>query len=46
VSGPHRVDRLLVGGRDVVRDGVLVNVREDEIAGEHRRQAARLWSAP
>jgi cytosine/adenosine deaminase-related metal-dependent hydrolase len=45
VSGPHRVDRLLVGGRDVVRGGTLVNARADEIAREHRTQAARLWSA-
>ncbi|MGZ4289838.1 MAG: 8-oxoguanine deaminase [Gaiellaceae bacterium] len=45
VSGPHRVDRLLVGGRDVVRSGELVNAREEEIAREHRKQAARLWAA-
>jgi cytosine/adenosine deaminase-related metal-dependent hydrolase len=45
VSGPHRVDRLIVGGRDVVRGGALVNAREDEIAREHRVQAARLWAA-
>ena len=45
VSGPHRVDRLLVGGRDVVRGGALVNAREEEIAREHRVQAARLWAA-
>jgi cytosine/adenosine deaminase-related metal-dependent hydrolase len=45
VSGPHRVDRLIVGGRDVVRGGALVNAREDEIAREHRAQAARLWAA-
>jgi cytosine/adenosine deaminase-related metal-dependent hydrolase len=45
VSGPHRVDRLIVGGRDVVRGGALVNAREDEIACEHRVQAARLWAA-
>jgi cytosine/adenosine deaminase-related metal-dependent hydrolase len=45
VSGPHRVDRLIVGGRDVVRGGSLVNVREEEIAREHRAQAARLWAA-
>ena len=36
LSGPHRVDRLLVGGRDVVRGGALVNAREEEIAREHR----------
>ena len=45
VSGPHRVDRLIVGGRDVVRGGALVNAQEDEIAREHRVQAARLWAA-
>jgi cytosine/adenosine deaminase-related metal-dependent hydrolase len=45
VSGPHRVDRLIVGGRDVVRGGALVTAREDEIAREHRVQAARLWAA-
>jgi cytosine/adenosine deaminase-related metal-dependent hydrolase len=43
VSGPHRVDRLIVGGRDVVRDRALVNAAEEEIAREHRKQAARLW---
>ena len=42
LSGPHRVDRLLVGGEDVVRDGRLVGADEDEIAREHRQQAARL----
>jgi cytosine/adenosine deaminase-related metal-dependent hydrolase len=41
-SGPHRVDRLLVGGAEVVRDGRLVNDDEAEIAHEHRRQASRL----
>ena len=41
-SGPHRVDRLVVGGEEVVRDGRLVNADETEIAREHRRQAARL----
>jgi 8-oxoguanine deaminase len=40
-SGPHRVDRLVVGGEDVVRDGRLVRGDEDEIAREHRRAAAR-----
>jgi cytosine/adenosine deaminase-related metal-dependent hydrolase len=44
VSGPHRVDRLIVDGRDVVRAGALVNAREEEIAREHRTQAARLWA--
>ncbi len=43
LSGPHRVGRLLVGGEDVVRDGTLVHASEQEIATEHRKQAARLW---
>jgi cytosine/adenosine deaminase-related metal-dependent hydrolase len=43
LSGPHRVDRLLVGGDEVVRDGQLVRAREEEIAREHRKEAARLW---
>ncbi len=43
LSAPHRVDRLLVGGREVVRDGELANASETEIAREHRVQAARLW---
>jgi cytosine/adenosine deaminase-related metal-dependent hydrolase len=42
LSGPHRVDRLTVGGVDAVRDGRLVHADEEEIAREHRRQAARL----
>jgi cytosine/adenosine deaminase-related metal-dependent hydrolase len=40
-SGPHRVDRLLVGGDEVVRDGRLVRADEEELAREHRRQAGR-----
>jgi cytosine/adenosine deaminase-related metal-dependent hydrolase len=40
-SGPHRVDRLYVGGEEVVRDGQLVRADEDEISREHRRQAQR-----
>jgi cytosine/adenosine deaminase-related metal-dependent hydrolase len=40
-SGPHRVERLVVGGCDVVRGGALVNADEQEIAREHRKQAAR-----
>ena len=40
-SAPHRVDRLVVGGRDAVRDGRLVGADEDEIAREHRLQARR-----
>jgi len=43
LSGPHRVDRLIVGGQDVVRSGVLVGADEQEIAREHRIQARRLW---
>jgi cytosine/adenosine deaminase-related metal-dependent hydrolase len=45
VSGPHRADRLIVDGRDVVRGSALVNANEQEIAREHRKQAARLWQA-
>jgi cytosine/adenosine deaminase-related metal-dependent hydrolase len=40
-SAPHRVDRLLVGGEDVVRDGQLVRASEQEIARAHRKQARR-----
>jgi cytosine/adenosine deaminase-related metal-dependent hydrolase len=40
-SGPHRVDRLMVAGDDVVREGRLVRGDEEEIAREHRRVAAR-----
>ncbi len=40
-AGPHRVDRLYVGGEEVVRDGHLVRAEEDEIAREQRRQAER-----
>jgi cytosine/adenosine deaminase-related metal-dependent hydrolase len=43
LSGSHRVDRLLVGGEDVVRGGALVHASEQEIAREHRIQARRLW---
>ena len=45
LSAPHRVDRLIVGGDDVVRDGHLVNADEAEIAREHRLQAQRLTPA-
>jgi cytosine/adenosine deaminase-related metal-dependent hydrolase len=41
LSAPHRVDRLVVGGDEVVRDGRLVRADEDEIAREHRREARR-----
>jgi 8-oxoguanine deaminase len=40
-SGPHRVDRLYVGGEEVVRDGRLTRADEDEIAREHRVHARR-----
>ncbi len=42
LSGPHRVDRLVVGGRDVVRDKALVTADEAEIARAHRVEARRL----
>jgi cytosine/adenosine deaminase-related metal-dependent hydrolase len=42
LSAPHRVDRLYVGGEEVVRDGHLVRADEAEIAREHRVQAKRL----
>jgi cytosine/adenosine deaminase-related metal-dependent hydrolase len=41
LSAPHRVDRLVVGGEEVVRDSQLVRADEAEIAREHRRAAAR-----
>jgi cytosine/adenosine deaminase-related metal-dependent hydrolase len=41
LSGPHRVDRLLVGGIDVVRGGALVRANEADIARAHRAQARR-----
>ena len=40
-AGPHRVDRLYVGGEEVVRDRHLVKADETEIAREHRREAER-----
>jgi cytosine/adenosine deaminase-related metal-dependent hydrolase len=42
LSSPHRVERLVFGGEDVVRGGRLVRAEEEEIAREHRKQAARL----
>jgi cytosine/adenosine deaminase-related metal-dependent hydrolase len=42
LSAPHRVDRLYVAGKEVVRDGQLVRADEDEIAREHRRAARQL----
>jgi 8-oxoguanine deaminase len=44
LSGPHRVDRLVVGGEDVVRGGALVHADEAEIARAHRVQARRFTS--
>jgi cytosine/adenosine deaminase-related metal-dependent hydrolase len=41
LSSPHRVDRLVVEGEEVVRDGALVNADEDEIAAAHREHARR-----
>ena len=41
LSGPHRVDRLVVGGEDVVREGALVRADETEIARAHRVHARR-----
>ena len=41
LSAPHRVDRLVVGGEEVVLDGRLARADEDEIAREHRLQARR-----
>jgi len=43
LSGPHRADRVVVDGADVVRDGALVRADEQEIAREQRKEAARLW---
>ncbi len=43
-SAPHRVDRLYVGGKEVVREGHLVHADEEEIAREHRRVASRFAS--
>jgi cytosine/adenosine deaminase-related metal-dependent hydrolase len=40
-AAPHRVDRLVVGGVDVVDDGRLARADESEIAREHRAYARR-----
>ena len=42
LAGPHRVERLLVGGEDVVAEGRLARADESEIAREHRVQSLRL----
>jgi cytosine/adenosine deaminase-related metal-dependent hydrolase len=44
LSAPHRVDRLVVGGEDVVRGGSLLRADEAEIAREQRAQARRFAS--
>jgi cytosine/adenosine deaminase-related metal-dependent hydrolase len=41
LSAPHRVDRLVVEGEDVVRGGALVRADEAEIARAHRVEARR-----
>jgi cytosine/adenosine deaminase-related metal-dependent hydrolase len=41
LSGPHRVERLYVGGEETVRDARLVRADEEEIAREHRVHARR-----
>lgn len=41
LSAPHRVDRLYVGGEEVVRAGRLVRADEEEIARTQRVQAGR-----
>jgi cytosine/adenosine deaminase-related metal-dependent hydrolase len=41
LSGPHRVDRLVVSGEDVVREGRLARADEQTISQEHRRQAEK-----
>ena len=41
LSAPHRVDRLVVGGDDIVRGGALIRADEAEIARDQRTQARR-----
>ena len=41
LAGPHRVDRLVVGGDEVVRDGRLTRADEGEIARAHLVQSRR-----
>jgi cytosine/adenosine deaminase-related metal-dependent hydrolase len=41
LSGPHRADRVYVGGEPAVLDGELARADEREIAAAHRVQAAR-----
>ena len=40
-AGPQRVERLYVGGEEVVRDGHLVRADEQQIAEDHRFIARR-----
>jgi cytosine/adenosine deaminase-related metal-dependent hydrolase len=42
LAGPQRVDRLFVGGEEVVREGHLVRADEREISHEQRVQARRI----
>jgi cytosine/adenosine deaminase-related metal-dependent hydrolase len=41
LSGPHRAERVYVGGEAAVLDGQLARADEREIAAAHRVQAAR-----
>ena len=41
LSGPHRAERVYVGGEAAVLDGQLARADEREIAAEHRIHAAR-----
>jgi cytosine/adenosine deaminase-related metal-dependent hydrolase len=41
LSAPHRVDRLVVAGEEVVRGGALVRADEREIAQEQRKHAEK-----
>jgi cytosine/adenosine deaminase-related metal-dependent hydrolase len=43
-SAPHRVDRLIVGGDEVVFGGDLVRADEADIARGHRAQAQRFMA--
>ena len=45
LGGPHRVDRLVVRGEEVVIDGHLVRADEQEIARAQRAAARRLEAA-
>jgi cytosine/adenosine deaminase-related metal-dependent hydrolase len=45
LSGPHRVDRLYVGGAPVVAGSALTRADEWEIARQHRQQARRFGAA-